>query len=198
MASPLFSGGHVKPVLATGLFALGLAAAASARSDPLKNVVSLKPEANYLNQLGHERAAAGQARQPAAPQGLPSVTIRPAISEARGLVDFDLDGNGGWKVAGDSLVLEKAGVPGGPIRRPAAIAILKSQPLSDLTLDLELKSTAPVDLEVRDVLLIAGYRAPTEFYYVHISRKTDPVHNGIFLVNNADRKRLDVPGPLHR
>jgi hypothetical protein len=135
------------------------------------------------------------ARQAARTVTLNTVTLRPAISEARGLEDFDLDGNGVWKIVGQSLVLEKAGVPGGPIRRPAAIAILKGQPLSDLTFRLEVKSTAPANLEVRDVLLILGYQSPTEFYYVHISRKTDPVHNGIFLVNNADRKRLDAPSP---
>jgi hypothetical protein len=72
-------------------------------------------------------------------------------------------------------VLEKAGVPaaagvgGDPIRRPAALAILKSPPLGDLTFSLELKSTAPADLDVRDVLLIVGYQSPSQFYYVHIS-----------------------------
>ena len=118
--------------------------------------------------------------------------VKPAITEARGLADFDLDGSGSWKIAGDTLVLEKAGTPGGPIRRPAAIAILKGQPLVNLTMRVDVKSTAPVDLDVRDVLLIVGYQSPTQFYYVHLSRKTDLVHNGIFLVNNADRKRLDT------
>jgi len=129
-----------------------------------------------------------------------SVTVSPVITEARGLVDFDVDGNGGWKVSGASVVLEKAGVPaaggvpGGPIRRPGALAILKSPPLGNLTFTLDLRSTAPVDLDVRDVLLVVGYRSPSQFYYVHIARKSDPNHNGIFLVNNADRKRLDTPG----
>jgi hypothetical protein len=90
-------------------------------------------------------------------------------------------------------VLEKAGTPGGKIRRPAALAILKSVPLTDLTFRLELRSTAPVDLAVRDVQLIVGYQSPTEFYYVHLSAKTDAVHNGIFIVNNADRRRIDAP-----
>ena len=94
---------------------------------------------------------------------------------------------------GQTLVLEKAGVPGGTIRRPAALAILKSEPLTDLTMRLELRSTAPADLAVRDVQLIVGYQSPTQFYYVHLSAKTDAVHNGIFIVNNADRKRLDEP-----
>lgn len=120
-------------------------------------------------------------------------TITPVISETRGLADFDLDGNGGWVVRGQTIVLEKAGVPEGKIRRPAALAILKSEPLSDFSYSLELRSTAPVDLAVRDVQLVIDYRSPAQFYYIHLSAKTDAVHNGIFIVNNADRKRLDEP-----
>lgn len=122
-----------------------------------------------------------------------TITLKPEISERRGLSAFDLDGNGTWSVRGQVLVLEKAGVPGGPIRRPAALAIVKSEPLTDFTFSLELRSTAPVDLAVRDVQLVVGYQSPSAFYYVHLSAKTDAVHNGIFLVNNADRKRLDEP-----
>lgn len=122
-----------------------------------------------------------------------TTALKPEISERRGFADFDLDGNGSWVVRHGALVLEKAGVPGGPIRRPAALAILKSEPLGSLTFRAELRSTAPVDLAVRDVQLIVGYQSPTRFYYVHLSAKTDAVHNGIFLVDNADRKRIDQP-----
>jgi hypothetical protein len=121
------------------------------------------------------------------------VTLKPEISEKRGFADWDLDGNGSWTIAGQTLVLEKAGVPAGPIRRPAALAILKSDPFSDLTMKVEVRSTAPADLAVRDVQLIVGYQSPAQFYYVHISAKTDAVHNGIFVVNNADRRRIDQP-----
>jgi hypothetical protein len=143
--------------------------------------------------LGEVPAATGP---PAVATPLPAqgaATFRPVISEARGLSDFDLDGNGGWRVSGPSLVLEKAGVPVGPIRRPAAIAILKGAPIGSVMFTVDVKSTAPADLDVRDVVIIAGYQSPTRFYYAHISRKTDDVHNGIFLVNDADRKRLDAP-----
>ena len=122
-----------------------------------------------------------------------TVRITPQISEQRRFADFDLDGNGTWTVRGKILVLEKAGVPGGPIRRPAALAIVKSDPLTDVTLKLQARSTAPADLAVRDLQLIFGYQSPTQFYYVHVSKKTDAVHNGIFIVDNADRKRLDQP-----
>jgi hypothetical protein len=120
-------------------------------------------------------------------------TIKPEISEKRGLADFDLDGNGGWVVRGNTIVLEKAGVPEGKIRRPAALAILKSEPVADFTYSLDLRSTAPVDLAVRDVQLVIDYQSPSQFYYIHLSAKTDAVHNGIFIVNNADRKRIDEP-----
>jgi hypothetical protein len=120
------------------------------------------------------------------------MTIKPQIAE-RGLRDFELDGNGTWEVHGSVLALVKEGVPGGEIRRPAALAILKGHPLGDLTFNVDVRSTAPVDLAVRDVQVILGYRSSTEFYYVHISAKTDAVHNGIFIVNNADRKRIDEP-----
>ena len=126
-------------------------------------------------------------------QGPAPVIVKADMSEARGVTEFDLDGNGSWKVVAQTLVLEKAGVPGGKIRRPAALAILKSPPLTDLTFRAELRSTAPVDLPVRDVQLIVGYQSPSQFYYIHLSAKTDAVHNGIFLVNNADRKRIDEP-----
>ena len=124
------------------------------------------------------------------------LTLKPRIDEKRGLADWDLDGNGTWRVSGQTLVLEKEGVPAGKIRRPAALAILKSDPLTDLTMKLELRSTAPADLAVRDVQLIVGYQSPSQFYYVHLSAKTDAVHNGIFIVNNADRKRIDQPNPM--
>jgi len=121
------------------------------------------------------------------------VVIVPTISAARGLADWELDGSGTWKVPGPFLQLEVAGTPAGPIRRPAAIAILRGDPVSDFIFKVEVRSTAPVDLAVRDVLVIFGYQSPTQFYYVHLAAKTDAVHNGIFLVNNADRKRLDEP-----
>ena len=122
-----------------------------------------------------------------------TVVIKPQLSSERGLQDWDLDGNGGWKIVGSTLVLDRAGKPEGPIRRPAALAILRSAPLANVTLELDLRSTAPADLAVRDTLLIFGYQSPTQFYYVHLSAKTDAVHNGIFVVNNADRRRIDTP-----
>jgi hypothetical protein len=130
---------------------------------------------------------------------LPAQTVlRPEFIDARGLSQWDIEGNGQWRMSGNVLQLHTAGAPSGPIRKPAAMAIFKSAPVGDFTLDVEIRSTAPVDLAVRDVLLIFGYQSPTRFYYVHLSKRTDAVHNGIFLVNDADRKRLDAPTSVGR
>ena len=126
------------------------------------------------------------------------VVLRPDFVDARGVSQWDIDGSGQWRMAGGILQLYTAGAPAGPIRKPAAMAIFKSEPVGDFTLDVDLRSTAPVDLEVRDVLLIFGYQSPTRFYYVHLSKKTDAVHNGIFLVKDADRKRLDATTSVGR
>src|SRR5262245_32698800 len=123
----------------------------------------------------------------------PLRTVRAEFSEKLGLSAWDIDGGGVWKARGNLLVLEEAAVPAGPIRRPGTMAVFKSTPFGDFTLNVDVRSTAPVDLAVRDVLLIFGYQSPAEFYYVHLAAKTDAVHNGIFLVNRADRRRLDQP-----
>ena len=121
------------------------------------------------------------------------VHVAPEISEARGLRGWELDGSGAWAVRGDVLVLEKPGTPGGPFRRPAALAILDSPPVTSFTFEVDVRSTALLDLPVRDVQIVFGYQSPAVFYYVHLSAKTDAVHNGIFLVDRADRRRLDEP-----
>jgi hypothetical protein len=123
-------------------------------------------------------------------------TVRADLGSPQRLADWTLDGSGMWEVADNSLRLTKAGVPGGPIRRPAALAVLKSPSFTKVTLEAEIKSTAPVDLAVRDVELIFGYESPTRFYYVHLAGITNAVHNGIFVVADADRRRLDEPNSV--
>jgi hypothetical protein len=122
-----------------------------------------------------------------------AVVLRPKFDSPARLAEWTLDGSGGWEIKDGLLILSKAGVPAGPIRRPAGLAILKSEPLGKITLEVDLRSEEPEDLLVRDVDLIVDWQSPSRFYYVHLAAKTDPVHNGIFLVNDADRKRLDEP-----
>lgn len=117
--------------------------------------------------------------------------IVPKLGDRSRLVDWELDGSGTWDIADGKLKLVKAGTPSGPIRRPAALAILKTQPFTDVSCELEVTSTAPVNVPRRDVDLVIGYESPTRFYYIHLAAVTDQVHNGIFLVAGADRKRID-------
>jgi hypothetical protein len=123
----------------------------------------------------------------------PQSSVAAVFADARGLAEWEIDGTGRWRMRGGVLALFEAGVPAGPIRRPAAMAIFKGAPVGAFRLAVDLRSTAPADLAVRDVLLIFGYQSPTRFYYVHLSARTDAVHNGVFLVNDADRRRLDKP-----
>jgi hypothetical protein len=119
--------------------------------------------------------------------------IRPTFDRASHLEDWTIDGSGVWAISDGMLMLTKAGVPAGPIRRPAGLAILKTPPLGRFTFEVDLRSEEPVDLLVRDVDLVIDWQSPSKFYYVHLAAKTDPVHNGIFLVHDADRRRLDRP-----
>jgi hypothetical protein len=124
-----------------------------------------------------------------------AVKLEPKLTDAAALAkDWELDGTGTWAIREGLLALEKPGTPGGPIRRPSALAILRSAPLGDVTLTLDARSTAaePPVTPRRDILLIVGYQSPARFYYVHVSAVRDDVHNGIFLVADADRRRIDT------
>ena len=129
---------------------------------------------------------AAQAQAPASP-----VSFRADLSSAERLDAWTLDGSGAWTIRDGLLLLEKAGVPAGPIRRPGALAILKTPALGDSSIEVELRSDAPEDVIRRDLLLVAGWQSPTRHYYVHLSAIRDDVHNGIFVVDNADRRRID-------
>ncbi len=121
------------------------------------------------------------------------VSLSPKLESAENLDLWEKDGSGTWEITDGKLVISKAGVPAGPIRRPAALAVLRTTPLRKLTIEADIRSTAPLGVVRRDLDIIVGYDSPTRFYYVHLSAITDSVHNGIFLVNGADRVRID-PG----
>jgi hypothetical protein len=58
--------------------------------------------------------------------------------------------------------------------------------------DAEVRIDTPVEISNRDVIIVFGYRSATEFYYAHLSTdNTIYPHNGIFVVNNADRLRIE-------
>ena len=120
-----------------------------------------------------------------------SFSSRPDLGAPDALTLFTLDGSGTWEVKDRMLILAKAGTPGGPIRRPSALAVLQSEPLVRATVQVEMRSTAPEEVKNRDLEIIFGYESPRRFYYVHLAGITDANHNGIFLVDNKDRRRID-------
>jgi hypothetical protein len=119
--------------------------------------------------------------------------LRPPLDSPARLADWTPDGSGLFEIKDGMLLLTKAGVPTGPFRRPAGLAILNTVSLGRLTLEVDVRSLQPIDLLVRDVTIVVGWQSPTRFYYIHLAGRTDDVHNGIFLVNDADRRRLDKP-----
>lgn len=120
-----------------------------------------------------------------------SRSIRPRLNGAGDMSVWSFVGSGKWEIGDGKLMLVKAGIPEKTIRRPAALAIVQSDPFQSVTVDLELRSTAPLETLRRDVDLVFGYESPTRFYYVHLAGVVDDVHNGIFLVADADRRRID-------
>jgi hypothetical protein len=118
-------------------------------------------------------------------------TFKPDLSHSASISAWILDGSGSWNILEGKFVLFKAGVPAGPIRRPAALAILKTKPFRRVTVEADIRSAAPLDTVRRDLDIIVGYESPSRFYYIHLAGISDNVHNGIFLVNNVDRVRID-------
>jgi hypothetical protein len=119
------------------------------------------------------------------------MTLKPILTDVQGLEQWEFDGSGEWTIADGKLVISKAGVPSGVIRRPAALAILRTPLFEKATIEADIHSLAPLDVIRRDLDFVVSYESPTRFYYIHLAGVTDNVHNGVFLVNNADRLRID-------
>ena len=124
--------------------------------------------------------------------GAQEVSIRPDLGSPGMINRWTLDGSGEWHVLDDKLVLAKAGTASGEIRRPAAVAILRTDPLVRVTVQVDLRLTVPTDSIRRDLNIVFGYESPTRFYYAHFAGITDGGNNGIFLVDGADRRRIDA------
>jgi hypothetical protein len=78
-----------------------------------------------------------------------------------------------------------------PVRSPFNRSMIKGLTLGDFVLDVELQSTVK-DYGHRDMCLFFGYQDPAHFYYVHLGKKADDHANQIFIVNNADRKKIST------
>lgn len=98
-----------------------------------------------------------------------------------------------WSFEGEEVVLTRAGTNPGPPRRPFEYAIVTKGPeLTSVSVTADVRLDEPVSVSNRDVVIVWNYQSPTRFYYAHISQdNTIYAHNGIFVVDNADRRRID-------
>jgi hypothetical protein len=95
-----------------------------------------------------------------------------------------------WQILSEGPVhylhMKRSREPGVP-RRPLQFALAKTEPFGSF------KFEARVRREGRSMIVVFGYVDTLHFYYTHLSmdRGTEqPVHNGIFIVNGAPRKRI--------
>jgi hypothetical protein len=98
-----------------------------------------------------------------------------------------------WEFSNGQAILREPGTARPGPRRPFEYATLtKGNPFGDVRIDGEVRIDTPVEITNRDVIVVFGHRSDTQFYYAHLSTdNTIYPHNGIFVVNNADRVRIE-------
>jgi hypothetical protein len=98
-----------------------------------------------------------------------------------------------WQFPGRQAILATAGRERPGPRRPFEYAVLTAGPrFGAVEIEARVRLDAPVETTDRDVIIVFGHRSDTEFYYAHLSSDNSIYpHNGIFVVNNADRVRID-------
>lgn len=99
-----------------------------------------------------------------------------------------------WQIGTENgnpfLRLAKAGYPPGIPRRPLNYALLRNSCVSDFRLSTRLRRAQ------KSLMIVFDYQDTLHFNYVHLSadRGTEqPVHNGIFRVDDGPRVRIDDP-----
>jgi hypothetical protein len=96
--------------------------------------------------------------------------------------DWELQQEGGLSY----LHMKRSREPGTP-RRPVQFALLKNVDAGSFTLDVMVRRAQG------SMIVVFGYVDTLHFYYVHLSKDSgvqEPVHNGIFLVDGAPRRRI--------
>jgi hypothetical protein len=98
-----------------------------------------------------------------------------------------------WQFASGEVILAEPGEQRPGPRRPFEYAVLTKGPaFGSARIDAEVRIDTPVEITNRDVIIVFGHRSDTRFYYAHLSTdNTIYPHNGIFVVNDADRVRIE-------
>lgn len=106
--------------------------------------------------------------------------------------DWQMTDPEAWSLSKGTLnLMQKKSRYQPPVRSPLHIAWYQPEEFGDFQLDVEILSTEK-DYNHRDACLFFGYQSPSEFYYVHLGKRTDPHANQIFIVNNAARKKISL------
>lgn len=154
-------------------------------------VLSTLPPAAAAAAAGDPGTAPPRASVPAASLGCVRPDVR--VDDVMAPDDWAPLTPSRWRFTGADVALVQAGTaPTGP-RRPFELAVLQTGPeFGTVQVDAEVRLDTPVPVSNRDVIIVFGYQSPTRYYYAHLSSdNTIYPHNGIFLVDDADRLRLD-------
>ncbi|HEY9393780.1 MAG TPA: hypothetical protein VIP58_06560, partial [Nocardioides sp.] len=108
------------------------------------------------------------------------------------IADWDPVTEDKWAYEDGQVILTEPGTAQPGPRRPFEYAVVTKGPqLGSLTYRAEVRIDEAVEVTNRDVILVWNYQSPTRFYYAHLSTdNTIYPHNGIFVVNDADRLRI--------
>lgn len=134
--------------------------------------------------------AGAQAQTHAQPTEGPGLAV---VKPRASLADWDPVTEDKWAFEDGQVILTEPGTAQPGPRRPFEYAVVTKGPeLGSLTYRAEVRIDEAVTVTNRDVILVWNYQSPTRFYYAHLSTdNTIYPHNGIFVVNDADRLRID-------
>ncbi|RLD17719.1 MAG: hypothetical protein DRI69_11725 [Bacteroidetes bacterium] len=101
------------------------------------------------------------------------------------------EGKGHWDMKDNVLEITENSINRDPFTAPSARIIYDKSTFTSFELTVEMKSNAPLS-EIRgDMIIIFGYQSPTQYYYAHLTGTVDSIHNGVFIVDNTDRRKVD-------
>ncbi len=123
-------------------------------------------------------------------QSVDCQTLRIEIDQDKASM-WIFEGKAQWEIDKTILKITENSINRDPFSAPSALAIYENSTFSSFELTAEIKSNAPLSETRGDMIIIFGYQSPTQYYYVHLTGIVDSIHNGVFLVDNTDRQKVD-------
>jgi hypothetical protein len=97
-----------------------------------------------------------------------------------------------WSFAGSEARQLRPGSRPSGVNRPYEYALVRNHRAGSFDFRAQVRVERPGPVAERDVVLVFGYRSATQFAYAHLSDdRTSYAHNGLFVVDRADRRRID-------